>query len=147
MKSHLRENRQSASTRRKVDKIVELMRARDMIRRRVSRAWIPIRIRKDGDPGAPLPPRPSSTAWPAGSSSAPPMLPTNAGLTRVGQTSSQPARALPPTIGSFARLGIQRMWHTSRLSMRASSHRALPSRSGTRSERRRTGYSTQPSRR
>ena len=49
MKSHLRENRQSASTRRKVDKIVELMRARDMIRRRVSRAWIPIRIRKDGD--------------------------------------------------------------------------------------------------
>lgn len=43
MKSHLRENRQSASTRRKVAKIVGLMRARDQIRRRVSRGWTPVR--------------------------------------------------------------------------------------------------------
>lgn len=43
MKSHLRENRQSASTRRKVAKIVGLMRARNLIRRRGCASWIPVR--------------------------------------------------------------------------------------------------------
>ena len=46
VKTSLRENRQSGSTRRKVDVIVARMRARDRQVRRVSSKWMPVTIVK-----------------------------------------------------------------------------------------------------
>ena len=39
----------SRSTRRRIDQTVEKMRERERQTRRVSRTWVPVRIRKDGD--------------------------------------------------------------------------------------------------
>lgn len=46
MKTSLRENRQSGSTRRKVEAIVARMRARDRRDHGVSRGWMPVTILK-----------------------------------------------------------------------------------------------------